>query len=330
MTDIKKIHQVKILKIFRNVILIILGFVFLWYVLNRLFYPWMVVKKIILPQEYKEFSNHTFQSLNVGCYNIAHGRGGQTGAGNWDGGNKIVKINRIKQIAQILKMNKLDIVVLNEVDFSCVWSGQVDQAMIIAQEAGYNYIVEQRNMDIAIPFISLKFGNAILSKYPVSDINFLNYPKTSTLLEVLFSGEKKGMGCIVHLPDQSSVKVIAVHLSVKRESVRIASAKIILDLYRKSSHPIIIMGDFNTAIKGFPYYYVDDRGNNTIELLTNNKLTTLPKSLPINTQDLTFPSDKPDRIIDWILVSSPWKIKERKVLSSNLSDHLPVIAILEQ
>jgi endonuclease/exonuclease/phosphatase family metal-dependent hydrolase len=329
MEELKEIHQTRRRKSILIGVLISIGIVVGWYGVTRLISPWMVVKSIILSQAHKESSPNPFQTLRVGCYNIAHGRGGRFGATYWEGGDLAAKIVRMRQIAQILKTAQLDIVVLNEVDFSSAWSGQVDQARIIAQEAGYTYLVEQRNMDVAIPFVSLRFGNAILSKYPISDVTFLDYPNTSTLLEILIGGVKEGVGCIIHLPDQSRIQVVGVHLSVNSESVRIASARMIFDLYRQSGLPLIAMGDFNTAPRGYPQYYADETGNNTIEvLLASKQLTTFPQGFPLHPQDLTFPSERPDRVIDWIFVSSPWHIQERKVLSSNLSDHLPVIALL--
>ncbi|MCK4825208.1 endonuclease/exonuclease/phosphatase family protein [bacterium] len=310
-------------------IVLVIGCVIGWYGVVRLISPWTVVKFIPLQHDNPKSSIKSINTLRVGCYNIAHGRGGRFEATNWEGGNRTEKIERMKQIGQMLKSAQLDIVVLNEVDFSSVWSGHIDQARMIAQEAGYPYLVEQRNIDLAIPFVSIRFGNAILSKYPVSDVTFLDYPNTSELTELFIGGFKEGVAATIHLSDTDRVQVVAVHLSVNSESVRLASARMLLELLQQSSLPLIAMGDFNTAPTGYPQHHADESGQNTIEvLLASQQLTTLPQGLPINPKDYTFPSEQPARIIDWIFVSSSWQIQEKTVISSNLSDHLPVIALL--
>jgi endonuclease/exonuclease/phosphatase family metal-dependent hydrolase len=94
---------------------------------------------------------------------------------------------------------------------------------------------------------------------------------------------------------------------------------------------MIVMGDFNTAPRGYPQHYADESGQNTVEILMASKqVTTQLPGLPIKPEDFTFPSENPGRVIDWIFVSSPWKIQEQRVIQSDLSDHLPVIAQLSR
>jgi len=309
--------------------LLMIVFILGWFAVVRLISPWTVVKTITLESENLENSNTPFQTLRVGCYNIAHGRGGRYGVTNWEGGNKTEKIERLKRIAQLLQSVQLDIVVLNEVDFSSIWSGHVDEARVIAEEAGYPYIVEQRNLNMAVPFVSIRFGNAILSQYPISDTTFLDYPNPSEFIELFSGGYKEGVAAVVDLPDDSQIQIVAVHLEVGSEAIRVASARMILDLQQQSSIPTIALGDFNSTARGYPGFHEDADGNNTIDLLVASpQFTTLPQGLPLDPRHLTFPSEKPVRVIDWIFVSPPWQILEKQVLASDLSDHLPVIAEL--
>jgi endonuclease/exonuclease/phosphatase family metal-dependent hydrolase len=304
-------------------------FIFGWFSVVRLISPWTVVKTIHLESDNAATLNTPLPILRVGCYNIAHGRGGRYGATNWEGGSKAEKIERLKQIAKLLKDTQLDIVVLNEVDFSSIWSGHVDQARVIAEEADYPYIVEQRNLNMAIPFVSIRFGNAILSKYPVSDTTFLDYPNPSEFIELFSGGYKEGVAAVVDLPDGSQIQVVAVHLCVSSERIRIASARMMLELQQQSAIPTIALGDFNTAARGYPGFHEDADSNNAIDLLAASpQFSTLPQGLPLDPKHLTFPSEKPDRVIDWIFVPPPWQIQNKEVLASNLSDHLPVVAEL--
>jgi endonuclease/exonuclease/phosphatase family metal-dependent hydrolase len=306
----------------------VLGIIFGWYLVVRLLSPWNAVKVITLNEE--QISDHTIatQELRVGCYNIASGRGGRFGAINWDGGNRTTKIERVKQMGALLKEAQLDIVVLNEVDFSSFWSGHFDQAKVIAQEAGYSYLVEQRNIDAAIPFCSIRLGNAVLSRYPIAEARFVKFPNPSRIWELFGGDTKYGLVCTINLPHEEQVRVFAVHLTVHGEALRVESVRKILEVQQESDIPLIVMGDFNAAPTEYPHFYADEAGNNAIDvLLASKQLTTLPLG-PLDPKDFTFPSENPDRVIDWIFVSPPWQLTEKKVLLSDLSDHLPVIARL--
>lgn len=78
-----------------------------------------------------------------------------------------------------------------------------------------------------------------------------------------------------------------------------------------------------------PHHHRDANQQNTIEILLESKqLTTILPDLPVPPEAFTFPSGNPARVIDWIFVSEPWQIEEQKVVSTDLSDHLPVMARL--
>ncbi len=139
--------------------------------------------------------------LRVISYNIAHGRG--TVDDNWQEPG-VDKRNRISQIAQFLEQTNTDVVVLNEVDFDSTWSGHQNQAATLAQEAGFPYWVEQRNLDFRFIYGSWKFGNAILSKYPIREAHVIDFPPHSAWEDWLV-GCKRGVVCTVELPDRRRV-----------------------------------------------------------------------------------------------------------------------------
>ena len=331
-TSSEKRHQRNVRRYAVLGILALIGVVIGWYGIVRLLSPWTVVKNITLEHDTSAVTTYSAHMLRVGCYNIAHGRGGRFGASEWQGGNRADKLERLKHIAHLFKAAQLDIVVLNEVDFSSVWSGHVDQAKRIAQDAGYPYLVEQRNMDVALPFASVRFGNAILSKYPISESRLIDFPSGySRWLEYAVGGIKEGLVCTVQLPDGSRIRVVAVHLAPESEAIRVQSARIILKIQQASDIPLIALGDFNAAPTGSPEGYVNDSGENTIDLLlASTQLTTQPLGIPIDPRDFTFPSEHSNQAIDWIFISPPWQFVEKVVLSSDLSDHRPVTALLRR
>lgn len=314
-------------KIISIMMMLLGGLVFTWFAVVRISSPLTVVKTFTLSQEQMNLKAPV-KSLRVGCYNIAHGRGGKLGTKNWEGGSQADKIARLKQIGQLLDIAKLDIVVLNEVDFSSVWSGHIDQAKIIAEEAGFPFVLEQRNLNMSIPFAGLQFGNVVLSKYPIIDVSFLDYPNPSEVIEWITGGYKEGVVATIKLSDTDAIRVAAVHLCVNNESIRKESVSMLLDEQRKSSLPFLLMGDFNS---GYLSSGEQEDPHGAIDvLLASKKLSTIQPEFPISPNLYTFPTESPDRIIDWIFVSREWQMKDLQVMQTSLSDHLPVIAVLTQ
>jgi endonuclease/exonuclease/phosphatase family metal-dependent hydrolase len=296
-----------------------------WYITVRLISPFKVVQSLQIEPATAPNASPSFETLRVGCFNIAHGRGGKLHTPNWHGDSRDEKQIRLNHIAQLLIDAQLDIVVLNEVDFSSFWSGHIDQSVAIARRAGYPYIVQQRNVDLAIPGMSLRFGNAILSRYPLSDAAFLDFPNPSLVKKLFIGGIKDSVAATATLPDGSQVNIVAVHLSLEGETVRNASVEIIRQFYRESKLPMIVMGDFNSTARGLPGHRTDPDADSCIDtLLADPHFQTLRQE----TNDLTFPSQNPSRTIDWIFVTPPWHIRDKTVIQTNLSDHLPVTMTL--
>ena len=319
-----------IAKRLRKLALILCAVAGAWYLLGRIASPWMAVNVIHLPDAVRVVDADSVRRLKVGCYNIAHGRGGEYGRKSWQGGGRSEKQERVRRIAQFIKKADLDVLVLNEVDFSAAWSGHFNQARLIAEEAGFPYLVEQRNRDASIPFCAMKSGNAVLSKYPLSAASRIEFPALSTL-ERLTHGHHRGAICALELPNGQQLQIGAVHMEWRSETIRVASARMLIAIAGATQSSLIALGDFNSTPTGYPHSESDDKGANAMDLLYRSEPfgTSTPAKRPAQAE-LTFPSESPDRVIDWILPTAPWRIVEQQVLQSDLSDHLPVVAILEQ
>ncbi len=261
--------------------------------------------------------------LRIACYNIAHGRG--LAESNWDGGTRDERLARLDEIAELLRKIDADVCVLNEVDFDSSWSHGVNQAEYLAQNAGYPYRVEQRNFDFRILFHKWRFGNAILSKYPVTNASIVDMPAFASW-EALFAGKKQGVVCDMHVGGLS-VRVVGAHLSHRSETVRADSAELISNLAQESSLPVIVAGDFNSAPAGFPECIRDPYGRNAMETFDNSAIfERFPVDTPTTSDTLTYHSADPSCVIDWLLIPRKWKFLDYTVEPSNLSDHRPVYA----
>ena len=282
--------------------------------------------QVLGEKEASEDSN--VRSLTVATFNIAHGRG--TKAGNWSEGAS-PKYERIKAIADTLREIDADVVVMNEVDFDSTWSGHQNQAAAIAEAAGYAYRVDQRNLDFRFIYGSFRFGNVILSRYPIADAQVLDFPPEK-IWEDWLVGCKRGVVASIRLNQFQRIRVAAVHLEHRSEFSRVAGAKTILNLLDTTGkNPLIAAGDFNSTPTGYPKSRKHHSGDNAMGvLLDGDAFWYEPTAMPRKDQ-FTFSTMKPTSVIDWILVSkapsqdrSPFN--SYRVVDTPLSDHRIVVA----
>ena len=300
-----------------------------WYFIVRATSPFNQVRAIEAPSMPPQEWNSAPGTLRIGAWNIAHGRG--LAESNWAGGDRSDKRQRILDIARVIAEWNLDIVVLNEVDFDANWSGRDNQAQMIAEAAGYRWRVEQRNLDAAIPFFSIRFGNAVLSRFPIVEAEAVDYPASEWWHPIVI-GEKDGCICTIELPGGERIAVAPIHLESAwdAEEVRNGSARALADAARQRSIPMIAAGDFNTAPPGFRRLPARRATETAVSILLDSlSLRTTPLGDP-QAYDMTFPAHAPGLVIDWVLVPGEWTIVSKEVIDSMLSDHRPVVMEVER
>ena len=307
--------------LFLSLVLLVL----LWAAIYRITSPGRSIRLVELP-DHRRQSSISSESLRVAAFNIAHGRGGKFGASNWQDRSLDELRLHLDQIAVQIQRSGADIVVLNEVDFRSTWSRNLNQAAYIAERAGYRYLVEQRNIDVSIPWFSLQFGNALLSHHPVESAERIEFQPYSRWQRIL-AGNHDGLLARVQTPS-GPVAVAGVHLEVRSEHIRWLAAQRLHELRDESEIPFVVMGDFNSTPQGFPRSQVSSQGHNALDHLLDtagfNRDATIIGAPPY----FTFPSEGPRAIIDWILVGRGLELSDSAVVASDLSDHLMVTASL--
>ncbi len=306
-----------------SLIFIVIG----WYTFTRLMSQRNSTRIYEIAVSTRSRESSEFDRLVIGSFNIAHGRGGIKGATNWQKGPPKMRVAHLKAIAQQLHDAKADVVVLNEVDFSTAWSDHLNQAEIIATHAGYPYVVEQRNLDFSFPFYSFRFGNVILSHYPISEVRFIDFPPYSRS-EDLFAGNHDGLFGRIETPF-GPVGIVAVHLEYRSEAVRVECVRQIIKLSQSIPFPIIAAGDFNSTPDGFPGAHHTRSGQNAMTILFKEGNFTYDLKLSSEPTAFTFPSEQPDTMIDWVVGKGELTILESTVIPSTLSDHFMVTAIVQ-
>jgi endonuclease/exonuclease/phosphatase family metal-dependent hydrolase len=304
-----------------RLLLVGLGVVFIPYAFSRIASPWRCVSVHSLSNQASS-SRAPSNRLRVVTYNIAHGRGPIED--NWKGGTADERLARLNRIGDLLKEMHADVIVLNEVDFDSSWSFGVDQAAYLAERAGYTHWAEERNLDFRVLWRTWRFGNAVLSRYPIVEAREVSLPG-EVGWETILAGKKRGVLCKLDA-NGTQFQVLAAHLSHRSEPVRVASAQMILNLAAAADSPILVAGDLNSTPTGFPHSHIDAGGKNAIDVLdASGQFIRRPELAP-QESGMTYPSIDGKSVIDWILIPKSWQFHDYQVKLSELSDHRPVIA----
>jgi endonuclease/exonuclease/phosphatase family metal-dependent hydrolase len=266
------------------------------------------------------------QHLTILAWNIAHGRGdGPEGwLSNWRGGNDEDRIARLIHIADVIREADADVVILNEVDFEAQWSGHLNQGEILARVSGYPSWVEQRNYDFRLPFLRWGFGNALLSRLPLPEAEWVDIPPHSAL-EAIVAGAKSASIVRVET-EQGALGIVPIHLEVRSRDTRLLAAEVFDSLRSRLPYPVILAGDFNSSPSGWP----GAEGRTLLDSLLALGWTGLRAQGHPLPREFTFPTPELRDSRDWILVDPRLRVVESRVLREvgRLSDHAPVLAII--
>jgi len=314
----------KQLKFIAKLLAGVLIFLSLWYSTGRLFSKENALTTYTVVSE--AIQEGSTDHVKVMTFNVAHGRGNKLGATNWQkNGLEALKVH-LEQIALEIESLNPDIVVLNEVDFSSIWSFHFNQARYIAERTSLNYVVEQKNIDVTFPFVKYQFGNAVLSRFPIKDMKFIEHLPLSHP-EKIFAGNHDSVKVTYSTP-LGDIGVFAVHLDYRSEEIRLKAIEQLVQISSESELPMVILGDFNSTPTGYPKSSLTDHNQNAMTYLINNTDFKTDSAVKDDAIYYTFPKEKPDRVIDWIFANSVLTVRNLEVVDSDLSDHLPVVAEL--
>ena len=231
-----------------------------------------------------------FLSANIQAGSSTRGYGDYV-ARSWShvlpAGNKRGALDKIAQLA-----GAHDIVGLQEADPGSLRSGFTNQTHYLAQRAGFDYWSHQPNRSMGGVASS---ANGLLSRLEPVDVEDHALP-----------GRIAGRGVLMaRFGDGDEGLTVAIaHLSLGSTSRRVQIA-FIAELLHGHKHAVL-MGDFNC---------LPDRPE--MELLYKRTSLQPPAScVP------TFPSWRPQKAIDHILVSAPLALQGMRALPAALSDHL--------
>ena len=192
-------------------------------------------------------------------------------------------------------MRHYDIVALQEADGGSMRSNYINQVSLLAQYAGFPYWHQQCTRNIGR---LAQHSNGLLSRLHLDYVQDHKLP-----------GLIPGRGAIeAHLGSgHESLQIIVAHLALSHR-VRKQQIAYLAELV-KSYKYVVLMGDFNCSYQKV----VDNFSEYGADL-----------HQPHNDNTPTYPSWRPVRQYDHILVSRDVKIKHYRTIPNPISDHLPV------
>lgn len=214
----------------------------------------------------------------------------------------------LKAIAKTITDSKADLVALNEVDAFTTRNGKDRHlARDLAALTGMNWYFTK-----AMDFYGGEYGDAVLSKFPILESKRYSLPVADGV-----GGELRSVAMIKVKKDDKEFYFASTHLDhLQIEDNRILQANQLKQIVTDLNKPLILAGDFNarpetqtmTIVKGF---------------MTLGCRQQCP---------FTFPSNAPDRTIDYIMYSPVDKFainSYNAIPYLTASDHAPVVATIE-
>ncbi len=232
--------------------------------------------------------------LRVMSFNIRHGRG-------MDG-----EVD-LQRIATVIRRENPDVVALQEVDRGVERSGRVDTPAVLEELTGMEAFFERN-----IEFQGGDYGNAVLTRFPIRK-------KANTHLDMLREGEQRGVIHMILDVDGRELLFLNTHIDYRRDdSERLKNIRQFREIVGAYGDlPVIFCGDFND----FP-------GSRTHEKMKEDFVDAWEAAG--EGDGFTFPSDEPDRRIDYVFLSRKGTLHPAgaRVVDTRASDHRPLVVDL--
>lgn len=207
-------------------------------------------------------------------------------------------------MAKAIKACDPDIVGLQEMRGEGPSPEYTDQVRILSELTGMQYYYFAHAIDIGGEGL---YGNGLLSKRPIVRAEKIMIPDP-----VVKVGRRYETRCIIKAELEGGVTVLTTHFGLNHDEQVNAVATVVKNL---ADQRCILMGDFNVT--------PDDA------VLSEIRAKMKDTADAIDGEQLTFPSDVPQRKIDYIFVSPDVKVCDAEIPAIVASDHRPHLASVE-
>ncbi len=226
-------------------------------------------------------------------------------------------VDNLQRIADVVKETNADIVLLQEVDRFTTRSGKVDQVATLKGLTGYNAAFGK-----TLDYQGGDYGIAILSRWSILADTLFHLPVNPPQARAGGSYEPRGALRISIAGPGGAIHVVNTHLDASRaDSFRRQEIPQVLAIgggMKKPGALVLVGGDLNSEPPSDVLGIV--RSGGWVDLWTKCG----------KGNDLTYPQDKPIKRIDYLLVAPGVVCNKASVLTTDASDHRPVLFEIER
>jgi endonuclease/exonuclease/phosphatase family metal-dependent hydrolase len=232
--------------------------------------------------------------VRILSFNILHGA---TTQGDFD----------LDAIAKVIIDAYPDFVALQEVDFQTNRAKKYD----LVTELGWRTKMAPL-FGRAMPYDGGEYGEGVLSRFTFLQTRNVPLPFSPG------NEPRVALEITTVLPSGDTISIIGTHLDhLENEIDRVSQVKEINRVFLSNQYPTILVGDLNAQ-----------PGSTPINILEEKWTASYDKGNP----EFTFPSDNPDRKIDYVMYypENSWEVLETEVICDTIaSDHCAYLVTLK-
>jgi endonuclease/exonuclease/phosphatase family metal-dependent hydrolase len=224
-------------------------------------------------------------------------------------------VDNLRRVADLVLDHRADFVLLQEVDRRTGRSGRVDQLAELAGLTGYHAAFGR-----TLHFQGGEYGIAVLSRWPIRTDTLIELPVEPTPEREGSYYEARGVQHAWIAAPQGDLHLLNTHLDhVANDGFRrqqIATVIAVANRLRARGDPVLLGGDLNDTPAGAVLAMLRDAGWTDAWVGCGAG------------EGRTFPSDAPDRRIDYLILPPTLRCDSAAVLDSRASDHRPVLFVV--
>jgi len=213
--------------------------------------------------------------------------------------------SRLAILAETIRRERIDLCFLSEVVMEA-GPGSIDQVDELAKLSGLSRWASGENYSFGWPFLCIRSGNALLSRFPMEALRVEPLPGTRPYWNP--AGRRRVLWCDLEISGQHYLAG-----SIRNDSFdlvnNLAQTRVLLE--RSSGRPAILAGDFNA----------EPETDSIASIVRSGRFVPAVSGGP------TYPAETPHRRIDHVFAPAGWKLVEEGTLAIGVSDHLAVLAV---
>jgi len=304
--------------------------------------------------EYFNGSSELLSSIKVMTWNISYAYGIGSEGKNYQSKSRDHYINHLEKIAETIREQNADVVLIQEIDFAGKRSYDIDQLKFLAEKTGLVYGARAKSWRAGyVPFPywppsehfgKLDSGGAVLSRFPIKQNLVSLYPRLKEQpwwYRYFYPLRYHQMVDV--LINNQSYWLANLHFEAFNQVARFREAKKLanqMDSFNRGNL-LAVGGDFNTtpseAKKRNEFGdHTDDSyvGDDTLGLFRSvhkfSEAIQIDDYVANEARYFTFPSTVPNRRLDYIFVNKSNRFFDGRVVDAgDVSDHLPFMVKIE-